>query len=261
MIPKVIHYCWFGNNKKNKLMRKCIKSWKKYCPDYKIVEWNEKNFDIQGSCDYVREAYREQKWAFVSDYVRLWIIYNFGGIYLDTDVELIKNLDNFLENPAFLAYQDSKYIATGLGFGAEKGNKIIKCMLDDYKNCHFCINGEMDLTPCPVRNTNVIKNLLGTEIDAKKISNIKDAVLYPREYFSPIDCKTMEMALTSNTISIHWFTASWREEEFLIAKEYDDFYSEVREHLGKRSAYIFVTIFYWIFRNKEFKKLRNKWKN
>ena len=165
-------------------MRKCIKSWKKYCPDYKIVEWNEKNFDIQGSCDYVREAYREQKWAFVSDYVRLWIIYNFGGIYLDTDVELIKNLDNFLENPAFLAYQDSKYIATGLGFGAEKGNKIIKCMLDDYKNCHFCINGEMDLTPCPVRNTNVIKNLLGTEIDAKKISNIKDAVLYPKEYFS-----------------------------------------------------------------------------
>lgn len=82
-------------------MRKCIKSWKKYCPDYKIVEWNEKNFDIQGSCDYVREAYREQKWAFVSDYVRLWIIYNFGGIYLDTDVELIKNLDNFRKSSIF----------------------------------------------------------------------------------------------------------------------------------------------------------------
>ena len=260
MIPKIIHYCWVGNAPKPKSVLYCIESWKKFCPDYEIREWNESNYDFTKN-KYMKQAYEAKKWGFVPDYARLDIIYEYGGIYLDTDVELIKNLDNFLENPAFLAYQDSKYIATGLGFGAEKGNKIIKCMLDDYKNCHFCINGEMDLTPCPVRNTNVIKNLLGTEIDAKKISNIKDAVLYPKEYFSPIDCKTMEMALTSNTISIHWFTASWREEEFLIAKEYDDFYSEVREHLGKRSAYIFVTIFYWIFRNKEFKKLRNKWKN
>lgn len=261
MIPKVIHYCWFGGNKKTKLIKKCIKSWKRYCPDYKIVEWSEKNFNIEQSCSYVREAYYEKKWAFVSDFVRLWVVYHYGGVYLDTDVELIKNIDYLLNNQAFFGYQDSKYIATGLGFGAEKGNLIIKCMLDDYLGCHF-INekGKMDLTPCPVRNTRSIAHLFESEIDTTTINYIQDAVLYPKEFFSPIDCKTLSMEKTENTVSIHWFTASWREEEFLVPKEYNDFYCEVSKRLGKRGTYIFVTIYYWLFRHRKWKFLHEKWK-
>ena len=106
MIPKVIHYCWFGNNPKPKMVKKCINSWKKYCSDYEIIEWNENNFDVN-YCDYVKEAYEAKKWAFVSDFARLWIIYNCGGIYLDTDVEIIRNLDELLNDKAFFGFEDN----------------------------------------------------------------------------------------------------------------------------------------------------------
>ena len=158
-IPKTIHYCWFGKRKKSKLIKKCINSWKKYCPDYKIVEWNEENFDVN-RFDYTKESYEEKKWAFVTDYVRLYVIYNEGGVYLDTDVELIKKLDNLLDFDSFFALEEEDYIATGLGFGAVKGNKYVKKMLDDYNDVHFKNeNGIYDLTPCPVRNTKSVKSL------------------------------------------------------------------------------------------------------
>lgn len=259
MIPKVIHYCWFGNNKKTKLMKKCIRSWKKYCPDYEIIEWNEKNFNIDESCVYVQEAYQEKKWAFVSDYVRLKTVYEHGGIYLDTDVELINNLDEFLKHPAFFGYQNECFIATGLGFGAEKENAIVKCMLDDYENiCFVGENGHLDLTPCTVRNTKAIERFL-RGIDTSKICFIPDAVLYPKEYFSPIDCKTLVMNKTEKTIAIHWFTASWREEDFLITKEYHEFYQKVGRKLGKRATYLFVTTYYSLFRRKKWNYLQKKW--
>ena len=123
-IPKVIHYCWFGGNPKPKLVQKCIHSWKKYCPDYEIIEWNESNFDISSCPLYVRQAYDVKKWAFVSDYARLKIIHTCGGIYLDTDVELIKSLDSLLEYNAFFGFEDGKYVATGLGFGAVSDNCV-----------------------------------------------------------------------------------------------------------------------------------------
>ena len=123
-IPKVIHYCWFGDKELPKLAKKCIKSWNKYCPDYKIVCWTEDNFDV--TCNrYVHEAYKAKKWAFVSDYVRLKVVYDNGGIYLDTDVELIKPIDDLIENSGFMGFDEKGIIATGLGFGAEAGNKII----------------------------------------------------------------------------------------------------------------------------------------
>ncbi|MBP3463612.1 MAG: hypothetical protein J6K45_03935 [Clostridia bacterium] len=112
-IPKKIHYCWFGNGDKPELVEKCIKSWKKYCPDYEIIEWNESNYDVT-MCDYSKEAYENKKWAFVTDYARLWIIYNHGGIYLDTDVEIIKNIDFILETDSFLASEDNVHINTGV---------------------------------------------------------------------------------------------------------------------------------------------------
>ena len=119
MIPKKIHYCWFGGNPLPELAIKCLESWKKYCPDYEIIEWNETNFNLD-SCEYVREAYQAKKWAFVSDYARLKVVYDNGGIYLDTDVELIKSLDRLLKNKSFFGTETTGVVATGLGFGAEK---------------------------------------------------------------------------------------------------------------------------------------------
>ena len=123
-IPKVIHYCWFGKGEMPKLAKKCIRSWKKYCPDYEIICWNEDNFDLSQN-RYMREAYEAGKWAFVSDFARLKIIYENGGIYLDTDVEIIKPIDDLTVNRGFMGFDEKGIVATGLGFGAEKGNEII----------------------------------------------------------------------------------------------------------------------------------------
>ncbi len=128
-IPKTIHYCWFGGNPKSELIQRCIESWEKYCPDYEIIEWNESNFDIN-CCQYVKDAYAAKKWAFVSDYARLWVVYTHGGIYLDTDVELKQNLDELLTYDAWFAHDDMLYIATGLGFGSIKDFPVLKNIMD-----------------------------------------------------------------------------------------------------------------------------------
>lgn len=125
MIPKVIHYCWFGGNEKSEIIKQCIASWKKYCPDYEIIEWNESNFDIN-CCQYVKEAYEAKKWAFVSDYARYKIIYEHGGIYLDTDVELLDNLDKYLIYDTWFPRETQRTFNTGVGFAAIKNNKLIK---------------------------------------------------------------------------------------------------------------------------------------
>ena len=147
MIPKVIHYCWFGRNEKSDLIKRCIESWQKYCPEYQIIEWNENNFDVN-TCEYTREAYLARKWAFVSDYARLKIIFENGGIYLDTDVELKQGLDNCLNYDAWFAQDDIRYINTGLGFGACKGNLLLKKMLDIRSARSF------DMTICNAIHTN-----------------------------------------------------------------------------------------------------------
>lgn len=153
MIDKVIHYCWFGGNQKSDLINRCIESWKKYCPDYQIIEWNESNFDIN-MFDYTKQAYKEKKYAFVSDVARLYVVYNYGGIYLDTDIELKDSLDDFLDYDGWFNWESNLFINTGLGFGAQKGNKLVKYMLEDYKDKKFYKkNGSIDLTPCPKINT------------------------------------------------------------------------------------------------------------
>ena len=210
-IPKIINYCWFGGNKKSKLIEKCIKSWKKYCPDYEIVEWNESNFDININ-KYVKEAYENKKWAFVSDFVRLYVVYQNGGIYLDTDVELIKKLDDLLEYDLFLASENNVLINTGLGFGASKGNETIKKLIDSYNNITFVNQKtkELDLTPCTDRNTDTLNEIYGdvSKILGKKLNN--NVILLSKEYFCPFNAITGEMKKTKNTYGIQWFNASWR---------------------------------------------------
>lgn len=132
-IPKIIHYCWFGRNEKPELVKKCIESWKKHCPDYEIIEWNEDNVDVN-FCSYSKRAYKQKRWGFAVDVLRMKIIYENGGIYLDTDVELVNNLDSLLNNAAWFGYGTDIEINTGSGFGAEKGNPFIKTILEHYVN-------------------------------------------------------------------------------------------------------------------------------
>ncbi len=211
MIPKVIHYVWFGKGKKNKLIVECMKSWKKYCPDYEVKEWNEDNFDINSN-QYVKEAYENKKWAFASDYVRLYALYNEGGVYLDTDCELLDNLDDFLNNHAFCGFESNTYIATSI-IGAEAGNEWIKYFLDYYENRSFYnADGTLDL------NTNV--NTI-SKLTKEKYNCLYNGVLleipevlrvYPVDYFCPKSYETGELNLTSNSVAIHHFNASWIDD-------------------------------------------------
>ena len=151
----MIPYCWFGKKKLPDEIAKYIDSWKEKCPDYEIVQWNENNFDIN-SILYVKEAYECKKWAFVTDYVRLWVVYNYGGIYLDTDVELIKSMDSLLQYDAFFGFENDRYIATGLGFGAVKGCDLLHQMMSIYEKMHFIVSGEMNIIACPHINTKIL---------------------------------------------------------------------------------------------------------
>jgi len=211
MIPKVIHFCWFGEKTLSELAEKCIASWRKFCPDYEIKEWNETNVDII-DIDYAREAYEEKAWAFVSDVVRLQIIYEYGGIYLDTDVEMIRPFDDLMDAPAFMGIEDGKVVALGLGFGAEKHHPLIGELLDDYKWRHFKKpDRTVDITPI-TSSLNLIFMKHGfVAKDEKQIVN--GVVVYPSEYFCPKSFQTGRLTLTENTYSIHHYDGSWLSEK------------------------------------------------
>lgn len=206
-IPKIIHYCWFGGAELPENVVKCINSWKKYCPDYEIIQWNERNYDIKKN-PYMWEAYQHKKWGFVSDYARLDIVYHYGGIYLDTDVEIIRPIDVFLEYAAFAGMEQPGIVAMGLGFGACKGNPLIKEIMEVYDTISFIReDGTLNLTPSPQFQTRVLKKygLRNENIN----QTIKGMEIFSTEYFCPIEFSTNIMRKTKNTYLIHHFTASW----------------------------------------------------
>lgn len=210
MIPKVIHYCWFGEQPLPELAQKCIASWKKYFPDYEIKEWNEKNFDLR-CCEYVEEAYQAKKWAFVSDYARFWILYNYGGLYFDTDVEIIKDMKDILEKGAFMGCETADKCAPGLGLGVNPGLGLYKEILDDYNSSHFLNDdGSNNYTTVVDRTTNILKRHGFKGCNC--IQKIAGVMIYPTEYFCPMDYTTGRLNLTKNSHSIHWYNASWLDE-------------------------------------------------
>lgn len=218
MIPKVIHYCWFGGNPLPELAVKCIESWKKFFPDYKIIEWNENNWDIH-CCDYVREAYEEKKWAFVADYARFDIIYKNGGLYFDTDVEVIASMDDIIEQGPFLGLEEGKIqsfmeatnnrgqINPGLGMGAPAGLQLYKEILDRYQTRHFKCGNNIDLTTVVQFVTDIIA-AHGVSIK-NELGYCEEIAIYPVDYFCPMEYVTGEINITSNTRTIHHYTASW----------------------------------------------------
>ena len=183
MIPKIIHYCWFGRSKMPPLAIKCIESWKKNLPEYEIKEWNENNFDLN-MYPYVREAYDNRKFAFVTDVVRLYVLYEEGGIYMDTDVEVLKSLDPYLQHNAFSGFEDDIHIPTGI-IASEKGGKWVKDNLAYYNNRHFIKeDGTMDLTTNVITLTNYMLSLgLKQDNSYQDFPNL--ITLYPKDYFCP----------------------------------------------------------------------------
>lgn len=215
MIPKKIHYCWFGGKPLNKLGIKCLDSWKKYFPDYEIIEWNESNFDVN-CCQYVREAYEAQKWAFVSDYARFKILYEQGGVYFDTDVEVIKSFDDILNKGNFMGCENEvSAVNPGLGLAVAPGLGLIKEILEDYEKASFLNeDGSLDLTTIVTRTTNILKRH-GLQ-DINRIQTVAEVNIYPREYFCPIDMTTGKIEITPNTYSIHRYAGSWESKESLF---------------------------------------------
>ncbi|MFR4249195.1 MAG: glycosyltransferase family 32 protein [Leuconostoc lactis] len=210
MIPKKIHYVWFGEKEKTTEVKRCIETWKKYLSDYEIIEWNESNFDSE-KFPFVAEALESKMYAFASDFVRLWAVYNFGGIYLDTDVEVIKSYDELLGNKAFFGTEEVDSINSGLSFGAEKNNDVIKELMDLYIGRNFIeADGSFNLkTTNMIVTEYFVKN--GFKLKSE-IQNIRGVLIYPRPYFSPIKWWNGKKKIESVTYSIHWYDSSWLSE-------------------------------------------------
>lgn len=211
-IPKTIHYCWFGNNPLPALERKCIESWREHCPDYEIIEWNERNFDVN-CCSYVKEAYEQQKWAFVSDYARFKILYEQGGVYFDTDVELIRDIDDILEKGAFMGLErpvedDILAVAPGLGLAAPAGHFFFKEVLEEYSKRNFTREDGRCNQLTVVRFVTDLLVKYGLE-NSNCIQKAADIYIYPNDYFCPKDYATGIVNCTENTRAIHHFSASW----------------------------------------------------
>lgn len=216
MIPKKIHYCWFGRSEKSKLTKKCISSWKQYCPDYEIIEWNEDNFNIDQH-PYLRWCYENQKWAFLSDFARLLIIKENGGIYFDTDVELIQKPDILLQYSAFFGFENNENIATGLGFGAEANHITVVAMIDLYMNIQRNADDSFPLIVCPALNTQALIPL-GLCLNGERQS-VKGAEILPVDFLNPYNDQTGVMTKTGNTISIHWYSKAWLDKKAVLRSQ------------------------------------------
>ena len=213
MIPKTIHYCWFGRNPLPESAQKCITSWRKFFPDYEIKEWNEDNFDVN-IIPYTREAYEAKKYAFVSDYARFWILYKYGGLYFDTDVEVIKPMYDIIERGPFMGIEipakEGVYpkVAPGLGLGVNPGLDLYKTLLEKYDTLKFKEeDGSLNKKTIVAYTTEILqeKGLRSTN----ELQEVAGVWIYPADFFNPLDSLTGKLFLTDNTRSIHWYMNSW----------------------------------------------------
>lgn len=235
MIPRTIHYCWFGGNPMPPLALMCIASWRKHLPEYRIVEWNETNFDITSNT-YMRQAYDCKKWAFVSDYARLAVLYEYGGIYLDVDVEVTRSLERFLHHGFFTGFEATDHVPTGL-LGAQAKHPWIGHLLKEYTSRLFILSdGSMDLTTnVEVITTSAVKK--GLRLDGSYQVLDGDVHFYPPDWFCPLDYATGELRRTVNTHSIHYFQGSWKPPSALLKHK---FMQVLHRRLGPRAVKFFV---------------------
>lgn len=238
-IPKTIHYFWFGNNEPSELIKKCIKSWKKYCPNYQIIKWDESNFDIN-ICPYVQEAYKTKNWAYVSDYARFYVLNKYGGLYLDTDVELIRPIDPIVQKGPFFALETEKYdsVNPGIGMASWANNSFYEKIIKDYNNSHF-LNKEGIPIHKPV-GQRVAAFLKEDGLrPSKNIQTIDGIKIYPKDYFCPLNYFTGEFKMTKNTVAIHHYASSWMSDS---DKKYHQIGQKVSRILGVKSGKIIESV-------------------
>ncbi len=230
LIPRTIHYFWLGGKPKTQAVIKCIESWKKYCPDFEIKEWNEENYDVHKH-PYMEKAYREKKWAFVTDYGRLDVLYQYGGIYMDTDVEVIKNLSPMCRYKAFTGFENVESINDGQGFGCVSGMPILKEMMACYDGDepYETVDGVEYYMESPRRCTKVL--LRHGLIQNGKRQSVAGIEIFPSDYFCPLDYDTGQLKITENTYSIHHFEASWHDEK---ARHYNVLRQRLNRLFGKK---------------------------
>jgi len=209
MIPKIIHYCWFGRGEMPKLMKKCIKSWKKFCPDWEIVLWNEDNFDVNSTI-WTKQAYEAKKYAFVSDFVRLKALYENGGVYLDTDVELVQPIDRFLEHEAFSGFESGDMVQTGI-IGAQSGHPVVKAWMQWYTDRPYLVDGKPEMVPNVSFITEDLK-ARGLKMDDSR-QVVDGMVIYPQTWFCPLSAVSIEKKITADTYVLHYFTSTWRTDK------------------------------------------------
>ncbi len=228
MIPKIIHYCWFGRNPLPELALRCIESWKKYLPDYEIKEWNEDNYDVH-KIPYISEAYNAKKYAFVSDYARFDILYEYGGIYFDTDVEVIKDLTLIIEQGAFAGVERAGELNAGLGIGSPAAMDIFKEVLDSYQEEHFVNqDGSLNLKTVVTRVSEIFYKYGFVKED--KIQDVAGVRVYPTEYFCPKSYFTGKLNITENSYTIHHYDGSWCSDE---AKKRHSYAIKIEKKYGK----------------------------
>lgn len=214
MIPKIIHYCWFGNNPLPESALRCIESWKKHLPDYEIKEWNESNFDVNIN-QYTKEAYECKKYAFVSDYARFYVLYKYGGLYFDTDVEVIRDMTDIISMGSFMGFEMVRNhlggVNAGLGMGAVIHHDFIKNILEKYDKLHFI---QDDGTPYPKTIVHYTTELLDEYglIHQNKVQKVAGFTILSTEYLCPLPFGEKKLCTTSKTCSIHWYDSSWKNE-------------------------------------------------
>lgn len=246
LMDKLIHYCWFGENQIDSLGHRCIRSWEKYCPDYKIILWNESNFDLN-CCEYVAHAAREKKWAFVSDYARVFVVHKYGGLYFDTDVELIRSIDDIVARGPFLAFETDPTankdgtVNMGLGFGAEPGMKLLKDLLEGYERSVFDDNCAASNSYTIVKRLDdLLKGYGVTQLSGQQ--QIAGFTIYPSEFFNPKDASTGKVSITDSTRSIHHFNASWytQSEKRVLSRKYE--LCKKFPHINAKTASLFAKL-------------------
>ena len=226
MIPPIIHYCWFGDKPLPKYAKKNIESWRKFFPDFEIKEWNENNFDIN-IIPYTSESYKQKKYAFVSDFARYCVLFNYGGIYFDTDVEVIKSFEDIIERGAFLGIENDRdliSVAPGLCMGAYSGMSFYKEIIDFYSSVY--LSSDEKVVPYLVKKTTEFLTKDGFKRE-DKLQHVKEIWIYPNDYFNPLDDYTGKIRITQNTHSIHYYSKSW-------IKNYGTF----RNYLSRKYHYI-----------------------
>ena len=207
MIPKIIHYCWFGRGEKPELAKKCIASWKKFCPDFEIREWNEDNCDYL-AMPFMAEAYAAKKYAFVSDVMRLIVLEQYGGVYFDTDVEVVRDISPLLNDEGFIGFENNRFVNSGQVMAAVPHQPIVQAMIDEYKKLHY-MQPDSSVMPigCPRLNSDVLERFGLIRNGQEQI--VAGIHVYPDDYFNPMDSTIGKLAKTENTYSIHWYSMSW----------------------------------------------------